>query len=183
MKLNWENKQSIIHQDIDETIQSYLFQDGSLTRYLQQQCKGIFQIELKSEAWHTPMPDEATILGLNNNEDAFIRESWLKSDNIKLVYARTIIPRKTLIGETEVLANLGTKPLGEILFADESTYRAKTHYAKIPTECDLYTLITDNISNNNDEGIWGRQSLFYIQDKPLLISEIFLPEIKTCIKT
>lgn len=180
MKLHWQNKQLIQDESIDERLQTCLFQTGSLTRYLQEQCKGDFQVELESEAWHLPMHDEAALLELGKSEDTFIRESWLKSDNIKLVYARTVIPRETLLGKAKVLTNLGTKPLGEILFADETTYRSDIRYAKIPDDCDLYELITDNTDNN--EGVWGRQSLFYIQNKPLLITEVFLPEIKKCIQ-
>ncbi|MCG8378205.1 MAG: chorismate lyase [Proteobacteria bacterium] len=180
MKIRWQSKQCLKIHAIDKRLRSFLFQTGSLTRYIQQSSKAAIQVELETETWGFPMRDEASLLGIRTAEYAFIRESWLKSSNKRIVYARTIIPGKTLKGKTRKLANIGNKPLGEILFADKTTHRSSIRYGKVMPNCDLYELIKDNV--NEKEEIWGRQSLFYIQYKPLLISEVFLPAILTCIK-
>ena len=98
-----------------------------------------------------------------------------------MVYARTVIPETTLVGEYKKLTELGTQPLGEILFADKSAYRSNMRYAKISTDCDLYNQVFN--SNDVNSELWARQSLFYIKDNPLLIIEVFLPDLKECIQS
>ena len=181
MKLRWHNKDIARLQINDKSLHPFIFQTGSLTRYIQQQCKGTFHIDIKSEAWRYPMPDEVRLLKMRTREHAFIRESWLKCDNQPMVYARTVIPRKTLKGKCKELTRLGTKPLGEILFADKTTYRSVMRYAMIPAQCELYNQASKPVERNT--GFWGRQSLFYIKNKPLLIIEVFLPSIKECIQS
>lgn len=165
---------------ISGAVRACLFQQGSLTRYLQLRCKNGFHVELKSQAWRLPFKDESLSLKLRNRERVFIRESWLMSKNDKLVYARTVIPGKTLQGKARILVNLGTRPLGQVLFADKKIYRSDIRYANLPAGCDLYICVMDNINKNED--IWGRQSLFFIQSRPLLISEVFMPVINRCIR-
>ena len=178
MNINWQNKEMLRSSKLDERIASFLFQTGSLTNYIQQRCQGAFNIELKSESWRDPILEESYLLKLEDQENVFIRESWLKCENQSLVYARTTIPRKTLEGKGQKLAQSGTNPLGEILFADKTMSRSNLLYAEIPPECELYKTSTND--SLLGEKVWGRQSIFYIEQKPLLIIEIFLPTIIEC---
>ena len=180
MKLRWQNNETARLSLRDKRLSSFLFQKGSLTRFIQQRCKGSFHIDLITESWCYPMPDEIRLLSLRNHEITFIRESWLKCGNQTLVYARTVIPRKTLKGKSLKLTRLGTKPLGKILFNDNTTYRTNMRYAKIPVHCELHKEATKESDITSE--LWGRQSLFYIKNKPLLVIEVFLPAILECTK-
>jgi len=179
LKLHWQNKETSRLSLRDKRLHPFLFQKGSLTRFIQQHCKGSFHIDLIIESWCYPMPDESRLLSLRNHEITFIRESWLKCDNQTLVYARTVIPQKTLKGESQILTRLGTKPLGNVLFNDNTTYRTNMRYAKIPLHSELYKEATKDTDITSE--LWGRRSLFYIKDKPLLVIEVFLPAILACI--
>jgi chorismate lyase len=180
LKLHWQNKETARLILTDKRVHTFLFQEGSLTHYLQQCCKGIFNVELITESWDQPMPDEIQLLSLADDEITFIRESRLKCDNQTLVYARTIIPEKTLAGKNQKLAKLGTTPLGDVLFNDKTTYRTDMCYAKIPVDCKLHSEATKELNITSE--LWGRQSLFYTEQQPLLITEIFLPAILECSK-
>lgn len=180
MKLNWQRKESARTNLRDKRLHSFLFQNGSLTRIIQQRCKGLFHIDLINEAWRYSMADEMHLLSLRDHEITFVRESWLKCDDQKLVYARTVIPRKTLKGKSQELARLGTKPLGNILFNDNAAYRTNMRYAKIPVHCELHKEIKKESDVASE--LWGRQSLFYINKNPLLVTEVFLPAILECSK-
>ncbi len=180
MKLHWKNKLSTQEAPDDKKLHDFLFQSGSLSRLIEECCEGTFNIELKNESWTTPLPDENQLLALNNNEVTFIRESWLKCDNKKLVFARTVIPRITFDGESHDLMALGNKPLGNILFSDSKTYRTNMRYAKIPLNSDIHKQATMNTEIVSE--LWGRQSLFYINNNPLLVTEVFLPAISECTK-
>lgn len=180
MILNWQNKLNTEDMPEDKRLQNFLFQSGSLSRSIEDNCTGSFNVELKNESWSTPMPEEAELLKLEINEITFVRESWLKCDDKKLVYARTVIPRLTYENASHELTELGNKPLGNILFNDDSTYRSNMQYAKIPSDCTLYKQATTGTDSIFD--LWGRQSLFYIDKNPLLITEVFLPTILECSK-
>ena len=180
MNLRWQNKITAQQNLDDKRLYPFIFKKGSLTRFIQQRCKGSFHIDLITAAWCSPMPDEIRLLSLRNHEITFIRESWLKCDNQTLVYARTVFPRKTLSGKSHKLTRLGTKPLGEILFNDSTTYRINMQYAKIPAHCELHKKATKDTDVTSE--LWGRQSLFCIKNQPLLVIEVFLPAILECNK-
>lgn len=180
MKLHWQNKHIAKLYIKDKSLYPFIFQTGSLTRYIQQRCKGSFNIEIKSESWQYPMSDEVQLIGSREHERTFIRESYLKCDTKPLVYARTIIPRKTLTGKYKKLTMLGNKPLGEILFNDNSSFRSDMQYARVSPDCTLYKQAF--MVNDVNSSLWARKSLFYIKHNPLLIIEVFLPELKKCIQ-
>ncbi len=162
----------------DKRLNPFLFQNGSLSYYIQQRCRGSFHIELINESWCYPMPDESYLLSSYSRKITFIRESWLKCDKQRIVYARTIIPRTTLKGESQKLMRLGTKPLGNILFNDNTTYRTNMRYASISSHSELHKQASKDTDISSD--LWGRQSLFYVNNKPLLVTEVFLPAILEC---
>jgi len=178
LKLRWQNKVTARLALRDKRLNTFLFQNGSLSHFIQQRCKGSFHIELINESWSYPMADEGHLLSSCNRKITFIRESWLKCDKQRIVYARTIIPRSTLKGESQKLMRLGTKPLGNVLFNDNTTYRTIMRYAKIPPQCELHKQASKESAIASH--LWGRQSLFYVNNKPLLVTEVFLPTILEC---
>ena len=182
MNINWQDRSAINIVAIDKRLRAGLFQTGSLSRYLQEKCTGVFRVQPEAEAWRLPMPDEAARLSLGGDETAFIREAWLQSDEQRLVYARTVIPRATLAGTGGRLARLGARPLGEVLFAEAGACRSNMRYARLPPESDLGRLIKDR-RQDMAEAPWARQSLFHLRNRPLLISEVFLPELVRCIQS
>lgn len=178
LKLDWQNKETAQQSVSDKRLHPFLFHEDSLTQFIQQHCSGLFNVELINEEWQQAFPGETDLLSLADNETAFIRKVLLKDDNQALVYARSIIPEKTLSGNNQRLLKLGNKPLGDFLFKDESTFRSDMRYAKIPVNCALHNEATKDMCITSE--LWGRQSLFFIEQKPLLINEIFLPAILEC---
>lgn len=180
MKPDWKNKE-VSQQTISEKrVYPFLYHEDSLTRLIQQHCSGLFNLELISEEWQRPLMNETQLLSLSEDETAFIRKVFLKDDNQALVYARSIIPENTLSGNNKRLLKMGKQPLGDFLFNDESTYRVKMHYATIPVDSELHTEAIKDSGITSE--LWGRQSLFHIEQKPLLVTEIFLPAILECKK-
>ena len=178
MRVNWQNKQIARLSIKNKHLFLFLFENGSLTRLIQDRCKGRFHIDLINESWGEAMSDEKNLLSLRNNEITFIRESYLKCNNKKLVYARTVIPQPTLREQNQTLTKLGQKPLGEILFKNNNIYRKGMKYAKIPLSNKLHKKAMNHSVISSE--IYGRQSIFCIKSKPLLVIEIFLPSIMEC---
>ena len=180
MQIDWQDKGKATPKIEHDVIKNLLFFDGSLSRYLQSLCKGQLKISIQSESWSLPFEDERITLGLSSDEKAFVRLSCLQSDNKKLVNARTVIPEQTYTLIKDQLKALGERPLGELLFSNSSGYRSDMKYAKIPFQCEWFK--HSQLEQNVDEVYWGRQSIFIINDMPLLITEVFLPDIHQCLK-
>ena len=155
---------------------------GSFTRHLEQYCKGQLRLELISQRWKKPLWHESRKLRLRQGEFALVREIYIKCNNTPWVYARSIIPRKTLRGAQRRLVNLGARSLGSFLFSKQSVTRDEIEVVSIQKDDKLFAL-ANKITTENSENLWGRRSIFYIKEKPLLVIEIFLPAGAKCINT
>jgi len=160
---------------VSRPLRECLTEQGSLTQRLRRYCGNNFNLELKNQTWSLPIHSESRLLRLRAGEKVLIREVLLKCDDINLVYARTVIPRTSLKGKNLVLQHLKTRPLGAILFTNSHALRKTIEYAKIDTSDTLYLCI--NEFTDHKENIWARRSVFQFNNKPLLITEFFLPAI------
>ena len=93
-----------------------------------------------------------------------------------LIYARTIIPAQTLTGEQRELGELGDRPLGEFLFSQPGLKRDVMEVAALRQGHQLFDSASAHISVKAQE-IWARRSVFRLEHKPLLVAEVFLPEL------
>jgi len=171
----WKPHQSWLRAAIPVRLCGWLLDPASLTLRLQKLCPGRFRVRLLSQGWGSPRLDEAQVLGMRYGERAIVRQVELLCGNRPWVYARTIIPATSMRGKLQRLAHLGTRPLGAMLFADPGMRRERVELANIKPGEALFRDATRHMSWQSGD-IWGRRSVFRIADKPLLVSEIFLPE-------
>ena len=164
---------------VPEHISSWLFDPGSLTRRLQLSCPSPFRVELLGQIYTRPCISERRALHLPQDQSALIRTVVLRCGDMPVVFARTVIPLLTLTGKSRRLAHLGERPLGAMLFADPEMRRDPLQVAQIGRGQAIYNSAVSSL-NEKPESIWGRRSVFYHQQKPLLVSEIFLPTILNC---
>ena len=160
-------------------MQDWLFDEGSLTSRIIAACDGPFRVEVVSQGWQRPFANEAKRLGIKQYHRAWVRQVRLYCGDTPWVFARTVIPLKTLTGPQRHLACLGNKPLGAILFADPGMSRDSIEVAKLKAPHYFHTNAIQGLSTVPDL-IWGRRSVFYLNKKSLLVNEIFLPGIKCC---
>jgi chorismate--pyruvate lyase len=71
---------------------------------------------------------------------------------------------------------LGEKPLGAVIFSAPKVRRGITQYARLLPRHPLYAAATAHVATKPRE-LWGRRTLFYLSGRPILVNEIFLPEI------
>jgi len=155
---------------------SWIFDTPSLTRRMQQLCNGTFRVRVLSQQWQRPMFNERVTLGMRDDEYGMVRQVQLMCDQQPWIYARTVIPARTLRGAQRRLAHLGNKPLGALLFADKAVRRGRMEVARIGPGQDIYEVATGGLRKKS-RAIWGRRSVFYRDAKALLVSEIFLPTV------
>ena len=154
----------------------WLLDPNSLTQRLRRTCRGLFRVIPVSQRRQRPQLNEAQALGVQPQVMCFIREVHLLCDEQDWVFARTVIPVSTLTGPRRRLTRLGKKPLGAILFADPSMKRSHIQVARIRPGQALFENATARLKTKPAE-IWGRRSAFFLGGQPLLVSEIFLPDI------
>ena len=152
----------------------WLLDPASLTLRLQQLCGTRFRVQVVSQGWGRPRLDEAQELGMAGRERAIIRQVQLMCADHPWIYARTVIPATSLRGKLKRLAQLGSRPLGAMLFADPGMQRGVVELARILPGQGLFADATRAVEGT-PASIWGRRSVFRITGRPLLVSEIFLP--------
>jgi chorismate--pyruvate lyase len=147
-----------------------------LTRGLKRCCAGAFEVRLERQSWGRPQADERLSLGLRPGNLALIREVFLVCGGKPQVYARSVIPVRTLRGAHRRLASLGSRPLGDVLFADTRTSRRQVQLAQVPVEqMDLLPALRG--LPRPTAPLWARRSIFDFSNKSLLIVELFLPDM------
>lgn len=140
-------------------LQPWLVETGSLTMRLKRCCKGSFELRVLAED-DIELPEAAALaMGLEHGVPARAREVHLCCDGTPCIHARSLLPASTLTGARAALGELGTRPLGDALFAYAGLTRG-------PIEIALTA-----------EG-WARRSVFRIEDAPLLVAEWFLPALE-----
>lgn len=169
----WHHYQRNPFIQIDPLWRSWLLDQGSLTERLLQASGGDFQVKKLHQSWQYPTPSEAACLGLKPRQFAIVREVELRCHGEPWIYARSVFPQKTLTGRLRRLKKLDTRPLGALLFNEPSMRRSHFEVAALnnPPLQDYFTATSNDFA-------WGRRSLFFIDEKPLLVAEIFLPALE-----
>lgn len=172
----WYSRSRLFLRDVPVGLSTWLLDAGSLTRRLRHACAGRFRVRVLHQGWTRPSRDEARVLRLRLEAWAWTREVQLLCDDRPWVFARTLIPARTLSSRGRRLTQLGTKPLGEVLFADPGVRRGPVQIARIATGQRLRQRAFAGFDEPPD-AIWGRRSVFWIDGRPLLVCEIFLPDL------
>lgn len=129
-------------------------------------------MDVLSQTVEKPRLDELKVLGMSTGSYALIRQVRLCCDDSCWVYARTVIPLSSLRGKLRVYANLGTRPLGAMLFADRTMQRGEVMVTSLAAG-----VLPAALKIPQQGVVWGRRSVFKVSGKPLLVSEYFLPAL------
>ncbi len=169
---------SILH--IPSQTRQWLSDSASLTLRIKQHClkeqMGGFSVKVLQQGMALPSNDEVQRLKLNHRHYALIREVLLYCGDRPVVFARTVIPIKTLTGSQRQLACLGNRPLGEFLFAQPALQRDAMEIAALNQGHQLYDIAVHSLKQSLPQ-VWARRSIFRLKDKPLLVAEVFLPDL------
>ncbi|GAB2678693.1 chorismate--pyruvate lyase family protein [Aliiglaciecola aliphaticivorans] len=156
----------------DPYLKNWLLDTGSLTERLQSHCAD-FKVELIGQRQMRPESEELTQLTSHNphSQDLQwqVREVILYGNGQPWVFARSVLPQQ--LCEMD-LAELGSKPLGKIIFNDSRFSRSPFQLLKLPNTLHF----TDFIRATEEQPLWGRRSLFDFNQLQLMVAEIFLPD-------
>jgi len=170
----WRQVISATDRSVPQHWRGWLSDTGSLTQRLIDASEGEFSVQVLKQSMQLPRLSEMRALSLPPRRLALIREVILYGRGQPWVYARSIIPLATLTGRLRKLRHLDSRPLGALLFNDASMNRAPVEVACISSNNAQLPPALGDIRSP----LWGRRSVFRLDQKPLLVSEIFLPEFK-----
>jgi chorismate--pyruvate lyase len=170
LQQRWFLRRQLFSKHVPANIQSWLFDPASLTARLKNKCRSGFRVEVLSQAIDKPRLDEFKALGMETGSYALVRQVKLCCGPACWVYARTVIPFSTLTGKQRLYANLGSRPLGAMLFADRTMQRDEVMVTSLSGD-DLPA----GLGLEGHDTVWGRRSVFRVGGKSLLVSEYFLP--------
>jgi chorismate--pyruvate lyase len=170
----WQTETLVKETMVPVSLHKWLFNKGSFMLGLNQAGVHDAEIAVIQEGWHVPDEDEADLLGMKGSE-AFIREVLIKSPAQDWMLARSVFPKETLTGELKALANLQNQSLGSIIFKDPNLKRTEFTVSLIHGD----TVWQQNVAPYFKQAsqIFARRSQFFSNNKTLLLTEIFLPDI------
>lgn len=165
---NWRPANQFAGAALPHPVARWLLDTGSLTAHLRRKSGGHFRVRVLSQQWGLPRLSERRLLGMGDREWGLIREVLLCCHGEPWVFARSVMPASSLTGHLRRLRRLDSRPLGHLLFTDRSMRR-------VPYE--ICRTAPGRLSEGVevDEPLWGRRSCFLLRDRPIMVSEIFLP--------
>jgi len=153
----WFDDPSQVPADVAD----WLMEMGSMTRRFEKQGVTV-TVKPQNECFVSREElGESEAQQLPESARYWIREIVLFGDAEPWLLGRTVIPEETLTGPDLALVDLGTVPLGRYLFSGNNLSRDYIHLGQLHSE---------------QGELWARRSRLRLSDKPLLLTEIFLPD-------
>ena len=169
LNARWQNPNAFT---IRQVLLDWLLDPNSLTARLKRNSQH-FEVKVlgqKIEPCHIQEANEDISAG----EQVLVREVLLYCDDIPQVFARSLLPLKSLTGEEQQLAHLGNQSLGQVLFNQPGLTRKKIEIAKFDQQSSVANL-ANYLQLDMSAEMYGRRSVFMLKDKPLMVAEVFLP--------
>ncbi|PCI59503.1 MAG: chorismate--pyruvate lyase [Gammaproteobacteria bacterium] len=159
-------------ENLTNTLTDWLFDPSSLTARLKSHCQS-FRVEVVGQQLQTCQVDEANS-AIKTGEQVLVREVVLYCDEQPQVFARSLLPLKSLTGEEQQLAHLGTQPLGQVLFNNPQLERQSIEVESFDHNSAV-SKFSATLGLTPEHNLWGRRSLFVLNKKPIMVAEVFLP--------
>ncbi len=158
------------------SLRDWLTDQGSLTRRLTGRCSQ-FSVRVLQQGKSLALPDEAGLFRLSPTELVVERDVLLLCRGRPAVYAHTIFTRESLRRVWQPVGRLGNRSLGTLLFSNPRIRRGKLQYRKLDSRHPLYRRIMQHTGAPLPASLWARRSLFLLDNQPMLVTEVFLPDL------
>lgn len=144
-----------------DPILCWLLDSGSLTARLKSLSDDDFAVSVSSESWEMLADDafRARFGDVPVGQKFWSRKVILSGRGEDWIFAHTLVPESALDGELGEVLQLGRRPLGEWLFEQRGLQRSPIEICRL------------------NEEVWARRSWFFVDGKPLLVAEFFLPAL------
>lgn len=162
----WAPVHRVNKTKIPPVLWHWLTTPASLTAKLQ--CLGELTVEVIEDTWGEPTSREKKRLKLRPREAARIRTVLLRVDGKAVIYARSVIPARSLRGHWRQVKHLHNKPLGGYLFQHRSLTRSGIEVTQLPKR----------MFPDQPTAVWARRSVFHQYGPGILVNEAFFESIQ-----
>ena len=159
-------------------MRGWLGDEGSLTARIRARC-GEFSLCLLAQGKGRALPDERAALGVLRGGELWQREVLLIADGVPVVFARSLVATPTIPAAWQVLRHLGGRPLAAVLFDDPRVSRSPLMAARLDARDPRWQHAAAAGLEGASPPLWARRSVFRRAGVPLLITEVFLPTIRS----
>lgn len=156
------------HLQLSTQAKSWLLDQQSLTHKLVKASDNHFRVQRLKQVWAVPTRSEQQALGMRPREVGLIREVFLFCHEQPWVYARSVLPYRSLCGPLRFLRFLQHSSLGSELFKYPQLERHGFDIALVASS-ELPVHIKQS-------SLYARRSIFSLQNNPVLVAEFFLPD-------
>ncbi|MCO4798424.1 MAG: chorismate lyase [Colwelliaceae bacterium] len=153
-------------------LQDWLLDPSSLTARLKKHCQE-FRVQVLGQSIEDCSTEESNE-DIAAGEKVLVREVMLFCDDKPQVFARSLLPLRSLTGNEKQLAELGSQSLGQVIFNHPNLKRKGIEVASFDNHSTVANL-ANYYELSYSELLWGRRSVFVVDDKPLMVAEVFLP--------
>lgn len=176
--LQWFKNIDQMKQKPADPIHDWLTKPYILSRALKRVCQTL-EVKVIVQQFEKAFDDECTLLNIDSNQPAFVRQVFLYGDGIAFTYGRVVIPPKTYNAHFSEFASLGTNLIGEtLLYSNPDVSRSPFEYVHIHRFHPLEKMIFNELPRRTaHQDLWGRRSVFSFHDSPLLVMELLLPTL------
>ena len=174
---SWHHQIDWLQQNLNPRQWDWISSPKSLTQRMRQLKEHKVDFAVLHNGWGQPYPDELAALELIPQNLCWVRDITWSCGNTVWVCGRTVIPADALEGDGACLEHTGENSLGEILFSEKNIEREPFQYAKLDHADPWYQDILHEYALASTTQLVARRSVFYFANKPLLVSEAFLPTL------
>lgn len=162
---NWLPANQVL---LPAAIAPWLLEPASLTARLKAHCQQ-FRLSLLAER-QSRLPEHLTPSLPDVTTECTRREVLMWCNGLPAVYAQSWLPHQSKV-QLQQLQNLGTQPLGELLFQYPDLQRSPIEIARLSLPRPSAEIAAGEY--------WARRSVFSVAGAPLLVAEVFLPVVET----
>ena len=173
MPINWMNQSDFSrHPSLTRDLKNWLYETALLTDRLKQSAKN-FQLKVLKESYgkHSPLLGDLPI-----RKNNYIREIMMLSDNEPCILGQTTVPQETL-KHNGWAKKLGSRGLGEALLNLPNVSRSVFSFSFGVSNLPMLREYNIGLPENTGINLWVRRSSFLIENRPLWVVEVFLPNI------
>lgn len=153
---------------------SWLTHSGSLTRKLRGLTGDSFHVEVLRETDIRLDEEDARLLDAIPGQAARLREVYLCGTQ-PLVFGRTLTSDDD---GAQWLERLGTRPLGDRVFAEQDAVRGEIEVKRVTGSDMLFRDAVRGLAVPPTAALWARRSILMVRSARLLIYECFLPGVE-----
>jgi chorismate--pyruvate lyase len=172
--VQWQPAERLGQLSVDAHLRPWLIGKGLLTERLRAVCGARFELRVADQLTGVLHASHRAALRVDDNAGLFREVEMFCGDQV-WVFGQTVIPDSTL-SVHPWLAELGDSALGETLSVLSGVERSAYEYAWLTAGDDIAARALRG-AEIKPAGLWARRSRIALRGAPMLVHELFLPNL------